>query len=372
MNSGKYILQALAVLATALWLEGCSLAPGQNMDAGQLKNGMSEDNIRVELVPITPKMIMDEQQPKPSISKELLDYKPQPYRIGAGDILYVTVWDHPELTVPSGSQQQAVANGRLVRPNGEFFYPYVGNILVAGMSLDELSAKLTRDLAKFIDKPQVDVAILSYVSQKVLLSGAFKNAAPIILTSTPITLVEALGIGGVDQTTVDLSSLKLIRDGHEYILDIYALSRDTTDVSRIYLKDGDMIHLNYNDDKKVFVMGEVIHPTALVFHGDTLSLSDAISTAGGLNQNSADAGAIYVIRGMDDLEKQPAKVFQLSAVSTAGFALASRFRLQPQDVVYVGPTKISRWNRVISELLPTATALDLGASVAVDVHSSRK
>lgn len=319
------------------------------MDADKLKSGVSEDNIRVNLVPITPQLIMDEEKarPKPTIPPELLAYQPPAYQIGPNDVLYVTVWDHPELTTPSGSQQQTAANGRVVRPNGELFYPFVGNIMVKGMTLGALTDKLTRDLSKYIDKPQVDVSVLSFESQKVTLSGAFKNTAPIKLTSTPISLIEAIGIGGVADDQVDLTSVKLTRDGREYALNMYALNRDSPDIGKVYLKSRDNIHLTYNDNKKVLVMGEVGQQQALSFRAESVALSEALGSVGGLDKSAADGKAVYVIRGMKDLEKQPAKIFQLNAKSASSYILASRFRLQPQDVVYVGPTKISRWNRVI-------------------------
>jgi polysaccharide export outer membrane protein len=372
MSAGKVVIPVALALAAMFVLSGCmSLAPGQHMDAGRLRSGVSEDNIRVNLVPITPQLIMDEEKsrPKPMIPVELLAYQPKAYQIGPNDVLYVTVWDHPELTTPSGSQQQTAANGRVVRPNGELFYPFVGNIMVKGMTIGELTAKLTKDLSKYIDNPQVDVSVLSFESQKVTLSGAFNNTAPIKLTSTPVSLVEAIGIGGVTSKEVDLSEVKLTRDGREYLLNMYALNRDSADISKVYLKNRDNIHLTYNDKKKVFVMGEVSRQDALSFHADTLSLSDALSSVGGLDKSTSDGNAVYVIRGMEDLERQPAKVYQLNAKSASAYILASRFRLHPQDVVYVGSTKISRWNRVISELLPTAIFLNSSTGTAVDIKN---
>lgn len=89
---------------------------------------------------------------------------------------------------------------------------------------------------------------------------------------------------------------------------------------------------------------------------------EAIGTAGGIAQETADGEALYVIRGAEDMAKEPAKVFQLNAKSPTAFALAKHFPLQPQDVVFVGPANITRWNRFISQLLPSAIVIGTGAA----------
>jgi len=279
------------------------------------------------------------------------------------------VWDHPELTVPSGSQQQIQSNGRTVHPNGELFYPHVGIVMAMGMTLQELGQKLTVDLSKYIENPQVDVSVLSFESQRVLMSGALKSTLPIRITTTPISLVEALGVAGVETDTADLSRVILTRGGHQYLLDVYALTRDSTDINQLYLQDKDRIHVSYNDYKKVFVMGEVKAPMSLSYKEYSVSLSSALSSAGGLDQLASNGSGVYVIRGMGDVEKQPAKVFQLNTKSATGFILSSRFRLEPQDVVYVGATKITYWNRVIFSLLPTAALLNTATSTVLDAKS---
>ncbi|MNE84157.1 hypothetical protein D3C80_1810320 [compost metagenome] len=77
-----------------------------------------------------------------------------------------------------------------------------------------------------------------------------------------------------------------------------------------------------------------------------------------------------MIRGVENLEKEPAKVFQLDAQSPTAFILAQRFNLQPQDVVYVGPAGVTRWNRFISQLLGSVTVLGTGANIKSDMSDN--
>ena len=367
MNFKKLLLLVVAVFA----LNACGyIKSGNRMDADD-PNVDDGADIRVEFVPITPQLIVaqDKALSKAIIPPELLTTEPKVYRIGAGDVLFITVWDHPELTVPSGSQQQVISNGRVVHPNGELFYPHVGTVMAMGMTLQELGQKLTQDLHKYIENPQVDVSVLSFESQKVLVSGALVNTAPIRVTTRPMTLVEALGVAGIKTEDADLSRVILTRGDHQYVLDVYELTRDSTDINNLYLQDKDRIHVSYNDYKKVFLMGEVKQPMALSYEQHTLSLANALSAAGGLDQITSNGNAVYVIRGLGDMETQPAKIFRLQTEQATGFILASRFTLLPQDVVYVGATKLTQWNRVISTILPTATLFQTTAEGLLDVKA---
>lgn len=347
-------------------------APGQNMDTSRIVRDGSAESSRVELIQITPKLLaVDAATEKDGqVPAELLAYHPQDYRIGASDVLYITVWDHPELTTPSGSQQQIDANGRLVRPDGTLFYPYIGAVQVAGRTIEEVRTEIANRLSQYVESPQVDLSIMRFASQKVVLTGAFTKAGPQPITTTPLSLMEAIGNAGVDTTTADLSGLVLKRDGREYPLNLDLVSNQQSDLYNLYLKNGDQIHLPYNDHKKVYLMGEVNAPRAITYKTRDLNLADALGSVGGLNQASSNGKAVYVIRGVEDLEREKAKVFQLDAQSPTAFILAQRFNLQPQDVVYVGPAGVTRWNRFISQLVPSTTILGTGANIKNDLNDN--
>lgn len=360
----------LAMLV-GLTLQGCIFSPGQHMDTGNLVREGSPESSRIELIPITPKLVAIETAADHSnvVAPELLRFQPSDYRIGAGDLIYITVWDHPELTAPSGPQQQIEANGRLVRPDGSLFYPYVGNIDAAGKTIEDLRSIIASRLAKVVAEPQVDVSILRFVSQKVVLSGAFGKTGQLPITNTPLSLLDAVGQGSVQAGSADISGLVLKRDGREYVIDLDTLNRKNSTLHNLYLKDGDQLHLPYNDQKKVYLLGEVTAARPLLFKGTNMNLTDALGSVGGLRQETSSGKEVYVIRGVENLADEPVKVFQIDLKSPSAFALAQHFKLKPQDVVYVGPADVTRWNRFISQVFPTANLLRTGVAIQDDMSS---
>ncbi len=351
-----------AVALAAVLAGGCVFAPGQHFTRGGSENAARYFTV----VPITPKLLAMNravESAPPTVPAALLDYQPGPYRIGPGDLLYITVWEHPELTAPAGSQQQIAINSRLVRSDGTMYYPFVGQVKVAGMTLEDLRQLITRKLSPYIPNPQVDAGITTYASQHVTLAGAFRDTAPQPITSVPLTLAQAVGAARVDTTDANLSGLVLTRDGHDYHLDLDALEHGDHLASRIYLKPGDRVYLPYNDRKQIYVMGEVMRPMAIPYKYSTLSLTQALGLAGGLNQVTSQGSDVLVIRGVKDLETRPATVYELDASSPAAFVLADEFKVLPGDVVFVGAAGVTRWNRLISQLLPITAALNSAAAI---------
>jgi polysaccharide biosynthesis/export protein len=350
----RFPLVALGV--SVLMLQACAIAPGMHMDKNRLISQDSAENSMVEVVQITPKLIAQDQsvQRRMTIPQALLDYQPENYRIGPNDALFITVWDHPELTVPGGAQQTAAPNARIVRDDGTLFYPFIGNVQVAGLTLEELRELLASRLARFIEQPQVDVNVIGYNSQKIIVSGAFRNPGFLPVNAERLTLVQAVGMAGIDLSRADMSNLSVVRDGVSYTLDYDRLISEPSRISQIYLRAGDQLHMGLNDARKIFVMGEVRNPRPLPYSTSRMSLSEVLATVGGPTPESASGREVYVIRGVDNIETEKATVFQLNAKSPSAFILADRFEMQPQDVVFVGAAGITRWNRVISQLFPSA------------------
>jgi len=347
-------------LAAAVALTGC--IPGQQITQKSGSTVVLGQELQVQ--PITAELVSPARTPV-TLPAELASFQPVAYQVSPGDTLIITVWDHPELTTPAGSQQQAITNGRQVQSDGTLYYPYAGKIKVGGMTVEEVRSTLEKRLARFLKDPQVDVNVVGF-GGRVALQGAFTNTAPQDTTTVPQTLSQVVGRAGVDVENADLSGLVLTRDGRNYNLDLDALNRDGA-AQDIYLKPGDRLFLPYNDRKEIYVVGEVREPQAIPFKTTDMSLTQALGRAGGLNGETSKGSAVYVIRGMDEKTQMPAGVFNLDARSPAAFAVASRFHLRAGDVVWVGPAGITRWNRYISQLLPFSGLIRNAATAADDI-----
>jgi polysaccharide export outer membrane protein len=99
-----------------------------------------------------------------------------------------------------------------------------------------------------------------------------------------------------------------------------------------------------------------------------MSLAEALASSGGFNAETSDASGVFVLRIAPSKEKL-AQIYQLDVSDATALVLADRFKLQSSDIVFVTSTAISKWNRVVKQLLPTAQFLWYGARLSVDGNS---
>ncbi|WP_445004363.1 polysaccharide export protein [Halomonas mongoliensis] len=369
MRYSSFLRLAVA-LAGAAWLSGCSLAPGSHMD---YRTEAAPIDDLVDIEPITPGLIstyrnaVSRAAPMPESLRAEIDA--WTYRIGPGDVLSIIVYDHPELTIPAGAERSAAEAGNQVRNDGTIHYPFIGRVQVAGKTLDEVRELVSTRLANYIFEPQVDVGVADFRSQKVYVSGAVDSPGSLPITSVPLTITDAISQVGGAESNANWHEVILTRNGEEQRLSLYALLREGDQNQNRLLRDGDVLHVPSAENQAVAMMGQVRSPGNLSLGNERLSLTDALARAGGINETSAQASGIFVIRGHQEAGSDKlATVYQLDVRNATAFTLGSHFPLQPQDVVYVTTAPIARWNRVISLLLPSIRLPGAAVDVRDDVR----
>lgn len=359
---------------SASLLSGCFVAPGmffgeRATEDGSVDTLASFQGAQVHLQSISPKTLQKinvSNNSAISIAPELLEYRPETYKLGKFDIVQVTVWEHPELTLPLGSFRSDNATGQMIDENGEMFYPYTGQIPVAGKTVSELRNTIVESLSLVLNKPQIDVRLISSQSQKAYVQGAVVKAGTIPLSDIPVTILEALNRSGGISPQGNPKYVELVRDGKLYMLDLTASYPAGAGPADVLLKNGDVIRVANNDEFKVFVLGEVDKQQALPMKNDKMSLSEALSEAGGLQVMSAQSKGIYVIRASGAMDT--INVFHLNSKNPLALIFGDGFKLKPRDIVFVDANGLARWNRVISQILPTVQAI---YSTTEAIHSAK-
>ncbi|WP_185962579.1 polysaccharide export protein [Thalassomonas sp. M1454] len=362
MNT-KLKLLTIALLSTVA--TACTVVPGGHLDDVELAENEEAFDIseQVNAKYITPKVLAELKQAEPTASVNLkLEQQVQDYNyvIGKGDVLSITVWDHPELTIPAGQFRSAGESGNVVHSDGTLFYPYIGKVKVAGLKVTEVRELITKRLARYIENPQIDVAVAAFRSKRTFVTGEVKQPAVLPITNVPMTLLDALNVTGGLSPLADWRSVTLTRNENnqtkEETLDLYALYQKGDMSQNRLIQHNDIIHVPRNDALKVFVMGDVKQPQTQVLTRAGLTLAEALNNTGGMSETTGDVSGLFVLRASTEEDKL-VDVYQLDASNGAMLLLSTQFELKPLDIVYVTSAPIARWNRVIMQLLPTFTSI---------------
>lgn len=363
------LIKNLTVAGALLALGGCSVILPASYNPIRYKNAevVGEEinvNQAFDAYVITPQLLRELSpnvafaQSNSGLDQQVARYE---YKVGAGDVLNVVVWDHPELTTPTGAGN---GYGNQVHANGTIFYPYVGNVSVQGLTVNQIRDLLASRLADYIFEPQVEVSVASYQSKKVYVTGEVNTPGQQFISNVPLTLLDAINKAGGLSEHADWDNVTLTYKGRDEKVSVEALIQRGDLTQNRLLRDGEIVHIPRNDARKVFVVGEVYKPQNLTISRNGMTLMEAIAASGGIDKLAADATGIFVIRGQKGKEAftrdeegrtvpKIADIYQLDVTNPTAYILATDFYLKPYDVVYVTTAPISRWNRVLSQVVPS-------------------
>jgi len=155
------------------------------------------------------------------------------YRLGAEDTLLVSVWKDEQLT-----------REVIVRPDGMFSFPLVGDIQAEDRTVEDIRGDLVKRLTKYIPNPNVSIAVTKVISYKVYVIGRVNKPGEYVIGHYT-DILQALSLAGGLTPFAAENEIKVMRRvrGEQYAIPFrYGDVRKGRDLEQnIILQRGDVV-----------------------------------------------------------------------------------------------------------------------------------
>ena len=196
----------------------------------------------------------------------------QDYRLGSGDIIHITVFQSPDLTIDTRVSEKGVIT-----------YPLIGAIEVGGLTIDGAADKISEQLKQggFLQKPQVNISLVQIKGNQVSVLGQVNRPGRFPLDTLNTRVSDMLAIaGGATQMGSDVAVVTGVRNGKPFRkeIDIASMFLDDKLKDDVLLENGDVIYVHRYP--MYYIYGEVNRPGSYRVERN-MSVMQALAEGGG-------------------------------------------------------------------------------------------
>jgi polysaccharide export outer membrane protein len=203
------------------------------------------------------------------------------YRLGSGDVLRISVYQNPDLTLEA----------RVSEP-GLVSYPLLGTVKLGGLSVSAAEKLIADGLrnGNFVRQPQVSIAVLQVRGHQASVLGQVNRPGRYPLEQVDLRLSDLLATaGGVAGSGGDVVVLTGARNGQPFRLevDLPTLFSPAGRAQDVVVQNGDTLWVDRQP--MVYIYGEVQRPGPMRLERG-MTVMQALATGGGLNQRGTQKG----------------------------------------------------------------------------------
>lgn len=203
------------------------------------------------------------------------------YRLGAGDVVRIVVFQNPDLTLETRVSEAGVIS-----------YPLLGSVRVGGQTVSAAEKAIADGLrsGNFVRQPQVTMVVLQVRGNQASVLGQVNrpgrfplDVADMRLTDL-VALAGGVAVGGADRVVVTGQ-----RKGQPFRteVDLPALFMPGGSTQDIVVQNGDTVWVDRQP--LVYIYGEVQRPGPMRLERD-MTLLQALATGGGLTARGTERG----------------------------------------------------------------------------------
>ncbi|RPI77865.1 MAG: sugar ABC transporter substrate-binding protein [Desulfobacteraceae bacterium] len=256
------------------------------------------------------------------------------YLIGEEDVLQISVWDNPNLSVVVP-----------VRPDGMISLPLAGDVKASGISPQDLKKRIEKELGRYMKVPVVSVIVTAVNSFKVYVFGdgfaktsaekrsgdtgsAAASVSGQITLRRNTTLFQFLIQTG-SLGNIDAQNAYIVRDGKKLAVDFEQLLGNGDFSQDIKLVANDIIYLPGGFNNRIRIAGEVKTPCVIPY-AESMTALDAVLSAGGFT-DFASRNSVLIVRK----EGKNVKIIEVKIKDVINGAASKNIFLKPGDIVTV-------------------------------------
>lgn len=375
--------QKIGILLCATTMVGaCSTLPNSGPTGNQVRTSAIADSAAgISIVDI--KAAADVPLLPPSAQIKLTDLAPPPTdMVGPGDVLGISIYEAGvtlfsngvgggaavgSAAPDAGVKVQSLPDMR-VNDDGEITIPYGGKLRVLGKTLGEIEAQIRKNLRGMSQNPQVIVTRREVIANAVIVGGEVTRPGRLVLQTNRETLSDVIALaGGYKGRPSDLV-IRITRRGEATYLRLSDLFE--SDHNDVMAYPGDRltilsVPLSYS------VLGAAGRMDQIAFPTSSVTLAQAIATAGGPSASAGDPAAIFVFRYVDDGTgiRKPT-VYHIDMMMTGSYFLAQNFAMRDKDVLYFGNARANQPSKMVQLVSQLFSPILTVASVASVVQNS--
>ena len=205
------------------------------------------------------------------------------YLLGPGDIVKITVFKNPDLTLDAR-----------VSETGTIAYPLVGSVALGGLTLPAAERKISQMLKDggFVLNPQVNILLVTAVGNQVAVLGEVNKPGryPIEGAGGRVSGMLA-SAGGISPTGSDVVILTGVRNGKPIRreIDIVNLSSGAGSADDVELVGGDTLFVNRAP--VFYIYGQVQHPGGFRLEKG-MTVMQALALGGGVTGKGTTRGVV--------------------------------------------------------------------------------
>jgi polysaccharide export outer membrane protein len=202
--------------------------------------------------------------------------------LGVGDVVKITVYQNPDLTVESGR----------ISETGRINFPLIGNVAIGGLTIPAAEQKIAKALrdGSFVLRPQVSIQLAQIRSAVISILGQVGKPGryPIETVGAKVSEMVAAA-GGVIPGGADVVTLVGTRNGRSIKLDIDmpAILQSGKSELDLPVENGDIIYVDRAPT--AYIYGEVQRPGSFRLERG-MTLMQALAGAGGLTPRGTQRG----------------------------------------------------------------------------------